>query len=135
MKKLVIAGLVIGILAAAINGVYAFGQNFGPCSGNLAAGNCMNYTNLTPEQKTKMDEFQKEMLPLREQMMATRSELMSLRQQTSPDWTAIENKQKEMAELRTQMQKKAFDAGVSGMGGGRGQCGGPGRGMMKGGMM
>jgi Spy/CpxP family protein refolding chaperone len=135
MKKLVIAVLAMGILTVAISGVHAFGRNFGPCGGDLAATDCMNYTNLTPEQKAKMEEFRKETLPLREQMMAKRSELMALRQQANPDWTAIGDKQKEMAELRTQMQKKAFDAGFAGMGGGRGQCGGPGMGMMKGRMM
>ncbi len=130
MKKLLITGLAVVMLVVAITGVYAFGPG-----GNFATGTCMNYTNLTLEQKAKMDQFQKEMLPLRQQMIAKRSELMSLRLQSSPDWVAIENKQKEMAELKTQMQKKAFEAGVTGMQGGCGQCGGPGKGMMKGWMM
>ncbi len=128
MKKLMITGLVMGMLVAGISGVYAFGPG-GGCD-NLATGNCMNYTNLTPEQKAKMDQFQKETLPLKQQMMAKRSELMSLRLQSTPDWTAIEKKQKEMVELRTQMQKRAFDAGVFGLGGGCGQRG-AGKGMMK----
>ena len=130
MKKLTFTLIVAGILAVAITGGYAFGPHAGLGSGNCAQANCMGYTNLTEDQKAKVDQFRSEMLPLRQQMVAKRSELMSLRAGPNPDWTAIEKKQKEMVEFRTEMQKKAFEAGVQGS---CGQCDGPKKmGMMRG---
>ena len=132
MKKVVLAVMMVGIIAVAITGVYAFGPNADCGSGNCAQANCMGYTNLTEDQKAKVDQLRNEMLPLRQQMAAKRSEMMSLRSQQNPDWTAVEKKQKEMAELRTEMQKKAFEAGVQGS---CGQCdGSQGMGKMKHGM-
>jgi Spy/CpxP family protein refolding chaperone len=121
MKKVVLAVMMIGIMAVAITGVYAFGPNADCGSGNCAQANCMGYTNLTDDQKAKVDQLKNEMLPLKQQMVAKRSELMSLRSQQNPDWTTIEKKQKEMVELRTEMQKKAFETGVQGS---CGQCDG-----------
>ena len=121
MKKVVLAVMMVGIIAVAITGVYAFGPNADCGSGDCAQANCMGYTNLTEDQKAKVDQLRNEMLPLRQQMAAKRSEMMSLRSQQNPDWTAVEKKQKEMAELRTEMQKKAFEAGTQGL---CGQCGG-----------
>lgn len=121
MKKVMLAVMIVGIIAVSITGVYAFGPH-GDCGGgNCAQANCMGYTNLTEDQKAKVDQLRTEMLPLRQQMAAKRSELMSLRSQPNPDWTAIEQKQKEMVELRTGMQKKAFESGVQGS---CGQCDG-----------
>lgn len=121
MKKVVLTVMMVGIIAVAITGVYAFGPNADCGSGDCAQANCMGYTNLKEDQKAKVDQLRDEMLPLRQQMAAKRSELMSLRSQQNPDWTAVEKKQKEMAELRTEMQKKAFEAGIQGS---CGQCGG-----------
>lgn len=114
MKKVVLTVMMVGIIAVAITGVYAFGPNADCGSGDCAQANCMGYTNLKEDQKAKVDQLRDEMLPLRQQMAAKRSELMSLRSQQNPDWTAVEKKQKEMAELRTEMQKKAFEAGIQG---------------------
>jgi|OpeIllAssembly_1097287.scaffolds.fasta_scaffold18711_1 Spy/CpxP family protein refolding chaperone len=132
MKKLMFTLIIAGILAVAVTGGYAFGPHADCGSGDCAPANCMGYTNLTDDQKAKVDQFRTEMLPLRQQMSGRRSELMSLRSQQNPDWTAIEKKQKEMVELRTEMQKKAFEAGVQGS---CGQCdGSQGMGKMKHGM-
>jgi Spy/CpxP family protein refolding chaperone len=121
MRKVVLAVLMVGILAVSITGVYAFGPHGGHGSGNCAQADCVGYTNLTEDQKAKVDQFRTEMLPLREQMAAKRTELMSLRSQPNPDWTTIEKTQKEMVELRTQMKKRAFESGVQGS---CGQCDG-----------
>ncbi len=54
---------------------------------------------------------------------------MALRTQTTPDWNAIAAKQKEMVDVRTEIQKKATETGITGFG--PGLCkGGKGMGMM-----
>lgn len=111
MKKLLTAGLVIGILVVSITAVYAFGPHFGGDA--FATGHCMSYTNLTPEQKAKAEQFQKETLPVRQQLLAKHSELMTLKAQSTLDWKAIEQKKKEIVELRTQIEKRASELGVS----------------------
>lgn len=112
MKKIVIAVLVTIMVAAAITAGYAIGPN--AYWGNCSPGSCAGYNNLTPEQKAKVEALQQEIQPLREQMFAKRSELRALMTQQNPDWNAIEQTRKEMAELRTQIQKKAFESGVAG---------------------
>ncbi|MEK6673312.1 MAG: hypothetical protein AABY42_07540 [Nitrospirota bacterium] len=142
MKRLLTIGLVVGIVALSITAVYAFGPHYG--AGPFAGDNCMGYTNLTPEQKTKAEQFQKDTLPVRQQLLAKHSELMTLKHQAKPDWKAIGEKQKEIVDLRTEIAKKADELGVTSfcsgpgtMGTGSGTpCGGPGRmGMMRGRMM
>lgn len=138
MKKFLIIGLVVGVVALSITAVYAFGPHFG--AGTFAGGDCMGYTNpnLTTEQKAKFAEFQKETLELRQKMLAKHSELATLKSQATPDLKAIAEKKKEIIDLRTQLQKKAVDAGIAGTDTGEWNCpmGGPhgrgGMGMMSG---
>jgi hypothetical protein len=54
-------------------------------------------------------------------MLQLRTELMTLHTQTTPDWNAISAKQKEMVDVRTEIQKKASAAGLTGAG--FGPCG------------
>jgi len=62
-------------------------------------------------------------------MLQLKTELMTLRTQATPDWNAISAKQKEMVDVRTEIQKKAAEAGITGFG--PGLCrGGKGMGMM-----
>lgn len=146
MKKTLTTGLVIGIIALSITAVYAFGPHYG--AGPFAGGDCMGYTNpnLTPEQKTKAEQFQKDTLAVRQKLLAKHSELMTLRHQATPDWKAIGEKQKEIVDLRTEIAKKATELGVTSLCSGPGAmmggaatgapCGGPGKmGMMRGRMM
>jgi hypothetical protein len=78
----------------------------------------------------KFDKFRTDTAQLRQKMFRLRDELHSLRSAEKPDWDTIANKQKEMVDVRTQMQKKAFEAGIdrpgSGPGCGSGPCGGNG---------
>jgi predicted nucleic acid-binding Zn-ribbon protein len=80
---------------------------------------------MTPEQSQKFAQFQQEILPLRQQMMQLKTELMTLRTQQNPDWKAIADKQKQMVDVRTEIQKKRAAAGLPAVGG----CGGGGCGM------
>lgn len=76
--------------------MYAFGPNADCGSGDCAQANCMGYTNLTEDQKAKVDQLRDEMLPLRQQMAAKRSEIMSLRSQQNPDLYVIARRIKEV---------------------------------------
>ncbi len=124
MRKVLTIGLV-AVLVIVIAGVaLAIGPGYvggmGPCYG-------MRGSNLTPEQPQKYAQFQKDILPLRQKMLQFKTELMTLRTQTTPDWKAIAEKQKEMIDLRTEIQKKASGAGLTAFG--PGMCGRGGMGM------
>lgn len=146
MKKILSIGLAV-LLVVAVVGVAlavgpAKGRGVGPGYGPGWMMGGGYYDNLSADQVAKIEQFQKEVEPLREQMFQLRSEMFQLRQQEPIDWDAVSAKQKEMVDLRIQIQKKASDAGIAdlvgkrgGFGpgscggpGGCGNCGGPGRG-------
>jgi len=120
MKRGLIAGLVVAIVAVVVTAALAFGPGngrgrgagYGICPG--AAGS------VTPEQSQKFAKFQTDILPLKQKMLQLRTEMMTLRAQTPADWNAISAKRKEMVDVKTEMQKRAAD---SGFGGGCGTCG------------
>ncbi len=118
MKKGIIMGLVVLLTTAVVSVAIARGP--GQCFKGPGAG-----TSMTQEQAQKFARFQTDTLPLRQKMMQLRTELMSLRVQEKPDWKAIAGKQKEMVDLRVEMQKRASEAGIAGFGPGFGR----GRGM------
>ncbi|MCX5717048.1 MAG: periplasmic heavy metal sensor [Nitrospirae bacterium] len=129
MKRAIKVLMVVVLVAVTVSSVYAIGP-FGPGIGG--PGSAVNYGNLTPEQKAKIEKFtaDAEVQGLREQIIKKRAELTILRTQSNPDWKAIEQKRKEIVELTTQIQKKAHEEGVTG------QFGyGYGAGRMMGGMM
>jgi len=122
MKKAISIGLAVVLVAVLVTGAMAFGPGYGMGRGMMGA-------NLTPEQAQKFAQFQKDILPLRQKMLQLKTELMALRTQTTPDWNAIAAKQKEMVDVRTEIQKKATETGITGFG--PGLCkGGKGMGMM-----
>ncbi len=121
MNKKLIAGLAVALVAIMVTGAMAFGPGYGRGMG-YGAGPCYSATtNLTPEQAQKYAQFQKEILPLKQKMLQLRTELMTLHTQTTPDWNAISAKQKEMIDVRTEIQKKASAAELTGAG--FGPCG------------
>lgn len=111
MKKAISIALAVVLVAALVNGAMAFGPGYG-----MGKGHGMMACNLTPEQAQKFAQFQKDILPLRQKMLQLKTELMTLRTQTTPDWNAIAAKQKEMVDVRTEIQKKAAEAGITGFG-------------------
>ncbi len=122
MKKVITIGLAVTLVAALITGAMAFGPGHGMGYGMMGA-------NITPEEAQKFAKFQQDILPLRQKMLQLRTDLMLLRTQTNPNWDAIAAKQKEMVDLRTEIHKKASEAGITGLG--LGFCrGGKGMGMM-----
>ena len=104
--------LMVGLSLVAMAGVavaagpgYGFGKNAN-CPG-------FNQLNLTPEQKTKLNELQekqwKDTVSLRNEMQTKRLELRTLWTAPNPDKNKILAKQKEVSELRDKLQAKATD--------------------------
>lgn len=131
MKKVLavvaVAIFTLGLAAAA----YAFGPGGGQCGGCF--GQNAQTANLTPEQTQKFAQFQKDILPLKQKMLQLRTDLIGLRTQQNPDWKAIADKQKEMVDIRVEIQKKRTEAGLPAFGPGFG-CRTGMKGGMKGGM-
>jgi Spy/CpxP family protein refolding chaperone len=71
---------------------------------------CESIPNLTPEQSAKLQELReqhdKDILPLKNELIAKRAELRNLWLQSDPDEAAIKAKQQEINELRNQLQDK-----------------------------
>jgi peptidoglycan hydrolase CwlO-like protein len=111
MKRTISIGLAAMLVFAFATGVMAFGPGHGFRAEHA----------LTPEQAQKVEQFQKDIAPLREQISSLRGEIFTLRAQASPDWEMITAKQKEIVEIKTAIQKKAVDAGVAGLGAGYGK--------------
>jgi len=119
MKKGLIASLIVALVAVGVTAAVAFGPGYGMGSGN---GTCtMTGGTVSPEQSQKFAKFQSDILPLKQKMLQFRTELMALRTQTPTDWKAISAKQKEMVDVRIEIQKHAADSGLTGFG--CGKCG------------
>jgi hypothetical protein len=114
MKKVLSVVLAIAMVMS-VMGVALAGPGAGKGMG-MAQG-----ANLTPEQQQKFAQFQKDVLPLKQKMMALKTDLTGLKAQQTPDWKAIADKEKEMVDVRTEIQKKASEAGFPGMGMGKGK--------------
>jgi Spy/CpxP family protein refolding chaperone len=112
MKRTLVIGLAVALVFIIAAGAMAFGPGYhkgtGPCYG---AG-----SNLTPEQSQKLAEFNKEIVPLRQKMHQLMTDVKTLHAQPTPDWKAIANKEKEIVDVRTEIHKKATEAGVAGFG-------------------
>ena len=148
MKKLMVIlgsmALVATLAVGAWAGPWGPGQGYGPgnCPGYAAGAGGPGYgpgPNLTKEQKEQFEQFQakraaflKETLPLRQTLAAKRIELRTLYAQPNADQAQVKALTNELIDLRSQLAKKANDAGLPeygagyGRGHGRGFRGGPG---------
>ena len=116
MKRTFIAGLAVALVAIVVTGAFAFGPGYGMGQGNGNGTCAMASGTVAPEQAQKFAKFQSDILPLKQKMLQLRTDLMTLRSQTPTDWNAIAAKQKEMVDVRTEIQKRAADSGFGGMG-------------------
>ncbi len=119
-KKTVVATVLIaGFLLSTM--VYAASQDYGPGSNQVDV--------------KALRQFQKETLPLRDEIAAKRLELRNEYAQPTPDRNKIATLEKEIIDLRTKVQTAADKNGVAayGAGGGYGRGYGRDRGMMHGG--
>ena len=138
MKKVWLVGLVaalgFGLVGTWVHAGGGMGYGCGPCGGNgygQTTGKAVDVNALRA--------FQKETLPLRDEMMAKRVEIRNEYAKEKPDQNRIGTLQKEMIDLRTKIQTVAEKQGLPaagfgpgmmgrGMGNGPGMMGGHGRG-------
>jgi len=115
MKKNILIGMVavlaLGLVAStamARGPGYGRGQGYGPQNG------CPAVSNLTAEQTSRIQAIQQEnfqeITPLREQLFAKRTELRNLWVTQNPDQAKIAALQKEMLDIRAQLQEKSNNA-------------------------
>lgn len=116
MKKVLVAALVVAV-GFSLGGMVctAWGAAPGPAYGTQVDVNALR-------------NFQKETLPLRDELIAKRAEVQTEYAKENPDWNRIATLQKEMVDLRTKIQSTArakglYDRGY-GPGYGRGHGGG-----------
>ncbi len=120
MKKTAIVALgLILALALMASVALALGPGFGPRFGRGFGGPAYGVPpipNLTEEQSAQIkalrDGFLKEIEPLQKELYAKAQEFRNLWQSSNPDQVAISAKQKEMIDLRTQLQGKATNLGL-----------------------
>jgi Spy/CpxP family protein refolding chaperone len=120
MKKTTIVGLgLILVLALVATVALAWGPGFGPGFGRGFGGSAYGsppIPNLTADQSAQIqalrDGFLKEIEPLQEELYTKGTELRNLWQSPNPDQTAVAARQKEMFDLRSQLQEKASNLGL-----------------------
>jgi hypothetical protein len=127
MKKLWVVALV-AVLGIAFLGTSAFAQ----CGMGYGYGGGPRGYGYGPGQQVDVNaltKFQKETLPLRDEMAAKRVEIANEYSKEKPDQTRIATLQKEMVDLRTKIQTVAEKQGLptAGYGRGYGRGYGPGR--------
>jgi len=115
MKKIsLIIALILLVASAniAMAGHRGKGGGMGPWAGMNAPA--LSNLNLTTEQEEKIrvlgEAHQKELAPLRMELFKKRTELKLLWMQTNLDANKIKAKQKEIHELRGQLQEKLTDS-------------------------
>ncbi len=126
MKKYLMVSTVIAFVVLAVTGALAFGPGSGMGRGACYGTCAMAGNTATPEQSQNFAKFQSSILPLKQNMLRLKTELVTLRSQTPTDWDAVSAKQKEIIDLRTEIQKKAAESGFVGSGCGM-CCNGKGR--------
>ena len=128
MKKIWLAGLV-AVFGVALLGTSVFaGWGMGGCGGGGAGYGAATGK---PVDVTAFKAFQKETLPLRDEMMVKRVELRNESLKEKPDQNRIATLQKEMIDLRAKI-RTAAENGLPAAGFGRGMGGGRGHGMGRG---
>jgi zinc resistance-associated protein len=112
MKKNILIGLVAVLALALVTSTamawgpgYGRGQGYGPQYG------CPLVSSLTPDQTSRIQTIQQanfqEIAPYQEQLFAKRTELRNLWLTQNPDQAKITALQKEMLNIRAQLQEKS----------------------------
>jgi len=120
MRKTTILGLALILVVALVATVaFAWGPGFGPGFGRGFRGPAYGVPpipNLTTEQSTRIqalrDGFLKEIEPVQKELYAKAQEFRNLWQSSNSDQATIAAKQKEMVDLRAQLQGRATNLGL-----------------------
>ncbi|MEJ5227453.1 hypothetical protein [Thermodesulfovibrio sp.] len=107
MKKVILTFLIAVVSFSLLGGsAYAWRGGAGGYGGGCPM---YGYSYVDPE---KAQRFYNDTSSLRQKQLQLRGELMQLYAQPNPDWKAIEKKHQEMAQIRTEMQKRAQEHGL-----------------------
>lgn len=110
MKKIMIASMFL-VLALMVSGAMAGSR--GEWAGKGERSAWLKELNLTEEQKGKIDTLRQsvrdDIAPLRNEMIKKRTELKLLWMEDNPDGAKIKAKQKEIRDLRAQMEDRLTD--------------------------
>ncbi len=134
LKGIAVLGLIGGLGISASAQPYSASNvppNMGPGMGPKYG---IGMRALNPADYEKVKKFYQETRELRQKIWETKEALRELYLAPNPDWKIIGEKRQELVRLKTELQQKAFDAGVpfpmSGSRGGKGMamdCPCPGR--------
>jgi zinc resistance-associated protein len=112
-KNIFISMVAVLALVFVTSAVYA-GPGWGRGQGYGQQYSCPLVSSLTPEQTSRIQTIQQanfqEISPLREQLFAKRTELRNLWVTQNPDQAKITALQKEMLDIRAQLQEKSNNA-------------------------
>jgi hypothetical protein len=103
MIKALITGLILVLAMILITPVYACPPR------DVTGQDNSKYTNIDVETLKK---FQKETLPLRDELITKRFEIRRERSKETPDRDRIATLQKEIIDIRTKIKKKADELGL-----------------------
>ncbi|MFN3567815.1 MAG: periplasmic heavy metal sensor [Caldimicrobium sp.] len=117
MKERVLKVLGLGVLMSGLTfgsilvdgGSKAWGQ--GGVGLGVGAGSIATQS-VNPPSKEAYLKFYQETLPLRQKIWETKEEIRILTLQPNPDWKAIAEKRATLAQLQTELQKKAQEYGI-----------------------
>jgi len=114
MKKNILIGMVAVLVLSMVASAAFAGPGWGRGMGYGPGCGCLPVSNLTPEQSAKIQAIRlasfKENQPLQEQLFAKKTELRSLWLSQNPDQAKIAALQKEMLDIRAQLQEKSNNA-------------------------
>ena len=111
MKKLLVVALVVAVGFLLGTVAYSSGGGYGPWSGNQVDVN-------------KVKAFQKETLPLRDELITKRLELRNEYGKDTPDQGRVTALQKDISDLQTKIQSAAQKEGLPAWGPGSMMAGG-----------
>lgn len=117
MKRGIIIGLalVVGIILA--SAVYAMGPMGGHGMGSSTPAGGYGTGDFTTVDIEVVKKFQKETLPLRDELITKKLELHKEYSKTNPDKGRIATLRKEIIDIELKIQEKADAAGLSSLGG------------------
>ena len=115
-RPLTIALIIIGIGLVGLNQVYGWGQRDGTGfygGAVLNTGPRVNYSQLDPAVKEKLDTFYSNTEDIRLEMAVKRDEKRALIRSANPNPETLSRVEGELVDLRTAMRTKAEEAGVT----------------------
>jgi zinc resistance-associated protein len=114
MKKNILISMVVVLTLVLLTSAAFAGPGWGRGQGYSHQYGCPLVSSLTPEQTSRIQTIQQEnfqeISPLREQLYAKRTELRNLWVTQNPDQAKIAALQKEMLDIRAQLQEKSNNA-------------------------